>query len=58
MCQKYDGAEDAINDRIEKICPHEKVSAEEVIYFLVSYFTVYVHLSAFFSIKIVSWNGI
>ena len=54
MCQKYDGAEDVINDRIEKICPHEKVSAEEVIYFLVSYFRVYVHLSAFFSIKIVS----
>ena len=35
---KHNGAEEFINDRIEEICSHEKLSAEEVIYFLVSFF--------------------
>ena len=47
VSEKYDGAEDFINSRIEEICSQEKLSAEEVIYFL--YFVV-----SFFSIKIVS----
>ena len=34
--EKYDGADYFINNRIEEICPQEKLSAEEVIYFLVS----------------------
>ena len=54
ICEKYDGAEDFTNDRLEEICSHEKLSAQEVIYFLVKFFRVYVFLLAFFSIKIVS----
>ena len=34
VCKKYDGAEDFINSRTEEICSQEKLSAEEVIYFL------------------------
>ena len=34
VSEKYDGAEDFINLRIEEICSHEKLSAKEVIYFL------------------------
>ena len=34
VSKKYDGAEDFINSRIEEICSQEKLSAEEVIYFL------------------------
>ena len=30
---KYDGAEDFINERIEVVCFHEKLSIEKVIYF-------------------------
>ena len=30
---KYDGAEDFINERIEVVCFHEKLSVEKVIYF-------------------------
>ena len=30
----YDGVEHFINDRIVQICCHEKLSVEEVIYFL------------------------
>ena len=41
ICEKYDGAEDFINDRIKEICSHQKLFAEEVTYFLVSFFTVY-----------------
>ena len=32
--EKYDGPEDFINSRIGEICSKEKLSAEEVIYFL------------------------
>ena len=28
ICEKWDGAEDFINARIDKICSHEKLSAE------------------------------
>ena len=41
-----------------KICSHEKLSTEEVIYSPVSFFRVYVFLLALFSIKIVSWYEI
>ena len=34
MEKKYDGAKDFINSRIEEICSKEKLSTEEVIYFL------------------------
>ena len=38
VSEKYDGADDFINRRIKEICSQEKLSAEEVIYFL--YFLV------------------
>ena len=38
VSEKYDGAEDFINSRIEEICSQEQLSVEEVIYFL--YFLV------------------
>ena len=34
VCEKYNGDEDLINSRIEEISSQEKLSAEEVIYFL------------------------
>ena len=34
LFKKYDAAEDFIYSRIEEICSQEKLSAEEVIYFL------------------------
>ena len=33
-CYKFDGAEEYINERIEEICSHEKLSIEEVSYFV------------------------
>ena len=48
ISKKYDGAEDFIKSRIEKIYSQEKLSAEEVIYFVC--FVV-----SSFSIKIVSF---
>ena len=44
--------EDFINDWIEEICSYEKLSAEEVIYFLVSFFTI-CFIAGFFSTEIV-----
>ena len=35
--KKYDGAEDFINSSIDEIYTQEKLSAEEVIYFLISF---------------------
>ena len=46
VCKKYDGAEGFINSRIEEICSQEKLSAEEVIYFLC-------FLVSFFNSKII-----
>ena len=37
VAEKYDGAEDFINNRIDEICSQEMLSGEEVIYFLVSF---------------------
>ena len=37
LSEKHDGAKDFINKGIDKICSREKLSAEEVIYFLVSF---------------------
>ena len=37
ICEKYDGEEDFLNDRIEEICSHEKLSTEEIIYFFVRF---------------------
>ena len=34
VSEKYDGAEDFVNRRIEEICYQEKLFAEGVIYFL------------------------
>ena len=50
VSEKYEGAPPFINSIIEKICPQEKLSAEEFIYFLcllVSFLTV----KWFFNIK-------
>ena len=47
ICEKYDG--DFIDDKIEVIVS-KKISAEEVIYFILGF----VFLLAFFSIKVVS----
>ena len=35
VLRKYEGAEEFINSRIEKICSQEKQSVEEVIYFYI-----------------------
>ena len=40
-----------INDTVKGICSHEKLFAEEVIYFLVGFFTVYVFWLAFLALK-------
>ena len=37
ISEKYNGAEDFINKRIEEVCSQEKLSAEEVTYFLVTF---------------------
>ena len=37
ISEKYHGAEDFINKRIEEVCSQEKLSAEEVTYFLVTF---------------------
>ena len=37
VSEKYDGIKDFINNRTEEICSQEKMSAEEVIYFLVGF---------------------
>ena len=42
LCKKYEGEEDFINKKLDEICSHEKLFSEEVIYFLFSFFTVYV----------------
>ena len=35
ICQKYEGEEDFTNKKLDKICSREKLSAEDVIYFLI-----------------------
>ena len=37
ISEKYEGVEDFTNNKIYEICSQEKLSAEEVIYFLVSF---------------------
>ena len=37
ICQKYKEAEDLINKKLDEISSHEKLSVEEVMYFLVSF---------------------
>ena len=34
VCEKFHGAEEFINQKIEKICSQEKSSVEEVTYFV------------------------
>ena len=34
VCQKFNGAEEFINQKIKEICCQEKLSAEEVTYFI------------------------
>ena len=51
ICEKYDGLEAFINERIKEISSHEKLSVEEVIYFHVSFFTVYLFSLAFLALK-------
>ena len=47
ICKKYEGEEDFMNIKLYEICSHEKLFAKEVIYFFVSFFTVYVFSLAF-----------
>ena len=37
ISEKYNEAEDFINKRTEEVCSQEKLSAEEVTYFLVTF---------------------
>ena len=37
VSEKYNGIKDFINNRTEEICSQERMSAEEVIYFLVGF---------------------
>ena len=37
VAEKYDTAEDFTNNRIDEICSQEKLSTEEVIYFLAGF---------------------
>ena len=57
LCEKYDGAEDFINDRIEEVCSHEELSAGGYLFFLLVFYSLS-FLVSFFSIKIISLHGI
>ena len=37
ISENYEGTEDFINSRIDETCSQEKLSVEQVIYFLVSF---------------------
>ena len=37
VAEKYDGADDFVNNIIDEICSQEKLAAEEIIYFLVGF---------------------
>ena len=39
--EKYEGAEEFINGRIAEICSQEKLSVEELIYFLYIFFSLF-----------------
>ena len=36
-CEEHKGAEDFIKKELDEFCSHEKLSAQEIIYFLVSF---------------------
>ena len=40
ICKTYEGGEDFINKKLDEICSHENLSAEEVIFFLISFLAV------------------
>ena len=42
ICKNYEGQDNFINKKLDEIYSYENLSAEKVIYFLVSFFTVYV----------------
>ena len=46
--EKYDGAEDFINNRSDEIFSHEQLSAEEVIFF---FFLAFYNLASLLDIK-------
>ena len=52
ICETYDGVEQLINNKILSFCSHVKLSQED------SFFSVYVFLSVFLSIKMVAWYEI
>ena len=59
ICNKYVRAEKYINEKIKEICSHEKLSVEEVVYFLKGLcFCSSCPVVRFFSLKIVSWYEI
>ena len=39
--EKYEGAEEFINGRIDEICSQEKLSVEELIYLLYIFFSLF-----------------
>ena len=39
--EKYEGAEEFINGRIDEICSQEKLSVEELIYLLYTFFSLF-----------------
>ena len=47
--EKYEGAEEFINGRIDEICSQEKLSVEELIYLL------YIYIYFFFRFLAVKW---
>ena len=47
--EKYEGAEEFINGRIDEICSQEKLSVEELIYLL------YIYIYIFFRFLAVKW---
>ena len=49
--QNYDWVEEFINDRIEEVFSHKKLSTEEVIYIFVDIFRAYYFLLDFFRMK-------
>ena len=40
ICEKCEGVEEFINKKLDEVCSYEKLSAETVIYFLVSFLAV------------------
>ena len=49
--EKYEGAEEFINGRIDEICSQEKLSVEELIYLLYIYICIFFFFFRFLAVK-------